>query len=275
MRYVINLVFILFLLTVSGQAQTPGDTSEEVRIAIQQNFQEMGAAMAAGNAEELALHFTEDAILKFPGAEPLTGRKAIKEAHQQLIEQDIGIKPNTQEVEASGNMAYEIGTYSMLNKEGRTIDQGHYATVWKKEDGRWKIARDIISSTKKAPSEIEVTGIPVTKDHLYVELWNAKQAWLDLNTAERQAFFTKVGGEIKKLTEAGIEVLGFAVNDEETPYRSEHRYIAVWKMPSKEHVEMLENSVSQAGWYDYFEQVNARGELIPPPVALEDMVKLK
>lgn len=72
-----------------------------------------------------------------------------------------------------------------------------------------------------------------------------------------------------------IEMLGFAVNDEETSHRSDHRYVAVWKMPSKEQVKMLEDSVSQAGWYNYFEQVNARGKLIPPPAALEDMIRLK
>ena len=37
---------------------------------------------------------------------------------------------------------------------------------------------------------------------------------------------------------------------------------------------MLERSVEEAGWHEYFEQVNARGELIPPPQALEDMAGL-
>ena len=104
--------------------------------------------------------------------------------------------------------------------------------------------------------------------------FGTKQAWLDLSKEERQAFFNRVGGEIKKLMSQGVEVLGFAVNDEETPFRSDHQYIAVWKMPSAEQVEMLEKSVSRTGWYDYFDQVNARGQLISPPAALEDMVKI-
>ena len=45
-------------------------------------------------------------------------------------------------------------------------------------------------------------------------------------------------------------------------------------MPSLEQVQMLERSVEEAGWHEYFEQVNARGELIPPPQALEDMAGL-
>lgn len=272
MKNVILLPFFLLFIFENSQAQ---NSSEEVEKAIQENYQQMGAAMAAGNAAELALYFTEDAILKFSGAEPLTGRKAIEQAHQQLIDQGIGIRPNTQEVEASGDMAYEIGIYEMMDRNGQTIDQGHYATIWKKEEDQWRIARDIISSTKEEPLQVEITGIPGEKDHLYVELWNPKQAWMVLSAEERQDFFDKVGGEIQNLTKEGIEILGFAVNDEETPYRSDHKYIAVWRMPSKKLVEMLEESVSRAGWYNYFEQVNARGELITPPAALEDMVELK
>ncbi len=109
---------------------------------------------------------------------------------------------------------------------------------------------------------------------LYVELWNAKQAWLDLSTEERQSYFDKVGSEINTLTKEGIEIVGFALNKEDTSHRSDHRYLAVWKMPTPGHVKMLEDSVSEAGWYEYFDQVNAGGELISPPDALGDMVNL-
>lgn len=147
MKYSFSLIFVAIFFIGNSMAQTSGESSEVVRQAIEENFQQMGQAMATGDAQELALHFTEDALLKFPGADPLKGRKAIQEAHQQLIDQGIDIRPKTQEVEAAGNMAYEIGTYELINRQGQTIDQGHYATLWKKED-EWKIARDIISSTK-------------------------------------------------------------------------------------------------------------------------------
>jgi len=110
---------------------------------------------------------------------------------------------------------------------------------------------------------------------LYVELWNAKQPWLDLSPEERQTYFDMVGEEIGKLTDAGIDLVGFAINGENTSNRSNHRYLAVWKMPTTDHVKMLEDSVSQAGWYKYFDQVNAGGELIPPPAALDDMINMK
>lgn len=110
--------------------------------------------------------------------------------------------------------------------------------------------------------------------HLYVELWSPKPAWHELPADEREAYFETVGNEIESLTEEGIEVVGFAVNDEETPRRADYRYLAAWKMPSEDHVELLEESVADAGWYDYFDQVNARGELLTPEDALGDMLTL-
>lgn len=101
------------------------------------------------------------------------------------------------------------------------------------------------------------------------------QAWVDLSKEERQQYLEKVGASIKKLTDEGAEAVGAAINDDDTPHRSDHRYIAVWKMLSSEHVEMLEESIEQAGWHNYFEQVNARGELIAPPEALKDMAHLE
>jgi uncharacterized protein (TIGR02246 family) len=258
------------------------NNSEQVKQAIQENFKQMKAAMVGGNAQKLATYFTEDAFVKFPGMQPMVGRKAVEQGHQHMIEQGIAVQPNTQEVKVVSNTANEIGTFKLMDKEGRQIDQGHYATIWEKEGDRWLISRDVISSTKEVSPEKEAVtdSDSMQKEegtaHLYVELWNPTQAWLDLSPEDRKAYFTKVGGEIQKLTGAGVEVLGFAVNDndKETPHRSDHRYVAVWEMPSKEQVKMLEDSVSQAGWYNYFEQVNARGKLVSPPTALEDMISL-
>lgn len=125
------------------------DSSENFRKAIQEKFQEMGQAMANDNPELLATHFTEDAMVKFPGFEPIRGREAIAKHHEMMIEQGISVRPITTEVENFGNTAYEIGTYELLNKEGQEIDSGTYSSIWKKVDGQWKIYKDVVSSSKR------------------------------------------------------------------------------------------------------------------------------
>lgn len=111
--------------------------------------------------------------------------------------------------------------------------------------------------------------------YLYVELWNVTQKWMDLSKDERTNFFDKAGGAIKELMEAGVEVTGWAMNDEHTPYRSDYRYMAVWKVPSLDLVEKLEKSVADSGWHDYFSQVNARGKIIPLDEAIGNLINLE
>ena len=110
--------------------------------------------------------------------------------------------------------------------------------------------------------------------YLYIELWKARPAWLALSQGERATYMAQLGPGIEGLLQAGIEIVGWAVSDADTPYRADYQYLAAWKMPDRSAVQLLEQTVAQAGWYGYFEQVNARGELVSPGVVIGDMVSL-
>ena len=71
----------------------------------------------------------------------------------------------------------------------------------------------------------------------------------------------------------GVELVGFALNDEDTEYRADYTYLALWKMPSQELAVRLERTVIEAGFHEYFEQGNARGALVSPEAAVEHMVR--
>lgn len=111
--------------------------------------------------------------------------------------------------------------------------------------------------------------------YLYVELWNVTQEWMELSKDERANFFDKTGGNMKELMDSGVELTGWALNDEHTPYRSDYRYMAVWKIPSLDLVERLEKAVADSGWHDYFKQVNVRGKVVPLNEAIEKLINLE
>ncbi len=110
--------------------------------------------------------------------------------------------------------------------------------------------------------------------YLFVEKWKARPEWLALSQQEREEYVSKVGHAIKDLLKAGIEIMGFALNDPDTPHRADYRYFSVWKLPDKELVQKFEQAIEQSGWYQYFEQTNARGEFVQPDAALGDMINL-
>lgn len=111
--------------------------------------------------------------------------------------------------------------------------------------------------------------------YLYVEMWNVTRKWLKLSKEERREVFNKMEARIEDMKSRGVENLGWARNDEHTPYRSDYRYFTVWKMPSKDEVENLEENLKEAGWYNYFSQANSRGEVISHKEALDFLINIK
>ena len=110
--------------------------------------------------------------------------------------------------------------------------------------------------------------------YMFVEQWKARPEWLVLSQQEREKYVSKVGQAIEDLLKAGIEIVGFALNDQDTPHRSDYRYFSEWKLPDKKLLQQFEQAIEQSGWYQYFEQTNARGEFIQPDAALGDMINL-
>ncbi len=111
--------------------------------------------------------------------------------------------------------------------------------------------------------------------YLYVEQWNVTKKWMDLSKEERRNYMNKVKNSITEMSRGGIENLGWAMNDEHTPYRSDYRYTALWKLPSEEAVKDFEKGIADAGWHEYFSQVNSRGKILPLNEAIDFLVNLE
>jgi hypothetical protein len=50
------------------------------------------------------------------------------------------------EIESCGDMAWEVGNYKIAAVDGTTVDKGKYVTIWKFQDKKWKLHRDIFNS---------------------------------------------------------------------------------------------------------------------------------
>ena len=56
------------------------------------------------------------------------------------------IELSTTEVWGDENYITEEGLYVIKTKDDVQIDKGKYIVLWKKEDGKWKLHRDISNS---------------------------------------------------------------------------------------------------------------------------------
>ena len=123
----------------------------DFRSAIQKTIAEIESAAAAKSASKLASFYTDDATLLPPGSPLINGKSNIQRFWQTFL--DAGAadpKLRTVSVEASGELAYEIGTYDaiMPNPQGggTARSSGKYLVVWKRQaTGNIKIVADMFS----------------------------------------------------------------------------------------------------------------------------------
>ncbi|AOW19301.1 TonB family protein [Urechidicola croceus] len=88
--------------------------------------------------------FTTDAKIFAPNSDLVIGRDAISTINSERV--NFGIKEFTEKsLYFYGNENYLIdeGNYYLRYGEKNIIDQGKYITIWKKEDGDWKIFSNI------------------------------------------------------------------------------------------------------------------------------------
>lgn len=95
--------------------------------------------------------------------------------------------------------------------------------------------------------------------HMLIEIWSAKPAWYALPVAARQAFVDSVLKDVAPLMQAGLRVCGsgFACND--LPNSLPCQYFAVWEAPDAALVATFARTIRDAGWFDYFDQLNIGG----------------
>lgn len=109
--------------------------------------------------------------------------------------------------------------------------------------------------------------------NVYVELWNAKPEWKQLSREEREEYMQNVRAGLADMRENGIEVLGWGSVNPETDQRADYDFYAVYRMENEDQVRGFEGAVRLAGWYDYFEQVNASGALEDPHAVMDRLVE--
>jgi uncharacterized protein (TIGR02246 family) len=152
--FAICTVGLLALVTSCTQAPQPADTHEADIRALKDNEAQWNKDFQARDVEKLVAHYTDDAVLMSPGAQPSIGREAIRSMLKDMVGDNalsLSFEAARIEVAKSGDMAYTQGAYMMTMTDPATKkpinDKGSYVTVYKKQaDGSWKAVSDIASS---------------------------------------------------------------------------------------------------------------------------------
>jgi uncharacterized protein (TIGR02246 family) len=111
---------------------------------------------AAGEKDvaRTASYYADAAVLMAAGGPVVTGKDAIQKAYADMMANPgfaLSFAPTKVEVSRAGDLAYEIGAYSITfsDKKGKPqTTKAKYVVVWGKQpDGSWKVLVDSPNTT--------------------------------------------------------------------------------------------------------------------------------
>jgi uncharacterized protein (TIGR02246 family) len=101
-------------------------------------------SIAKGDSVSVAEAYAKDGKLMGNNMPAISGKDNLTSFWGAFINSGVGsISLNTLEVWGDENYVTEEGVYDIKLKDGNQIDKGKYLVVWKHEDGKWKIYRDL------------------------------------------------------------------------------------------------------------------------------------
>ena len=144
-------VMLALTFVVAGAAPSLGADLAAEEQRIRELDAAWVAAVAAKDAKATAAFYADDGRImpqNAPGAEGLDAVGEVWSGLFRLKDFALTFEPTHIAVAEAGDIAYDIGTYSLAftSDQGPVQDLGKYVVVWKKVNGEWKVAADIFNS---------------------------------------------------------------------------------------------------------------------------------
>ncbi len=149
-------MMLLFIASITSCNEKAAKTTEIVveptfnltiaKTEIQDANKEFMALYATNDSIGLSNLYTQDAKFMMNGAPATIGRKNIQSTIAAIMKSGVSsVNLSTTDVWGTENIVTEEGELSLFVGDDK-VDQGKYMVLWKKEEGKWKLHRDIFNS---------------------------------------------------------------------------------------------------------------------------------
>jgi len=125
---------------------------DSAKAAIAASNKIFGETFATGDSTAFANCYTSDACINVTGMPRMCGTGPLTAFFNGGYQMGIrNIKLTTEEVMGGKEAMVETGNYEMFMANNVSVEKGKYIVVWKEENGKWKMHRDIWNSDSPAP----------------------------------------------------------------------------------------------------------------------------
>ena len=147
--------FVILFSSCNNEAaktETAGFSLDSAKAAIAASNKVFGACFATGDSTTFANSYTSDACINVTGMPRMCGKDAITAffngGHKMGI---TNIAITTEEVMGGKDAVVEVGKYELFVGDKVSAEKGKFIVVWKEENGKWKMHRDIWNSDAPPP----------------------------------------------------------------------------------------------------------------------------
>ena len=109
-----------------------------------------GEEIRRGDSVALASHYASDAVVMPPNSEEVKGNNIAGLWGGTLKMGVKDFKLTITDITGGGDLYVETRHYEVFGADNKSLDKGKYVAVWKKENGNWKMYRDIWNSNMAA-----------------------------------------------------------------------------------------------------------------------------
>lgn len=139
--------------TKKAEVDSTAKDGKNVEDHIRKEAVNFGEEIKRGDSVALASHYASDAVVMPPNSEAVKGNDIVGLWGGAVRMGVKDLKLDITDITGSGDLYAETGNYEMFGADNKSLDKGKYVAVWKKENGNWKMYRDIWNSNSAAPTK--------------------------------------------------------------------------------------------------------------------------
>ncbi|MBD0332337.1 MAG: nuclear transport factor 2 family protein [Chitinophagaceae bacterium] len=119
------------------------ESSQDAVTAIKLEISKLDEEFKNGDSVSAATHYASNALSMPPGRLPVNSNEIVKMIGS-AIRAGVKMKTNITDISCSEDLCVETGIYEM--SANKWLEKGKYVTVWKRENDKWRIYREIWNS---------------------------------------------------------------------------------------------------------------------------------
>jgi ketosteroid isomerase-like protein len=148
-----SLLATLMAVSLLGAAVVSNAAANDARATVDKLNQAFMAAFERGDVDGVMRLYSSNATLFPPGTPPIVGATAIGGFWKKIMASGVKrIVPKTTELDVHGDTMIELGEFDVV-REAAPVQRGRFCVIWKRENGNWKVHRDLWNVEPAAPAQ--------------------------------------------------------------------------------------------------------------------------